>query len=295
MSKNNMWTEKGTWLKGNTHTHTTNSDGACTAGEIAAEYGRLGYDFVFLTDHNKRTAPEKQAKKPLLIPAEEVCFSYKGYGHHFVCLGVKKAWDEKSFRSPMQLLAKARQEDVFVVQAHPYWCGIPSHNCVYQNGLTCPAVEVYNKVCDRGIAKGYSSIHWDDLLDAGHRIFGLAVDDAHIHSDIAGGWIVVKAKNGSPDAILSAIRRGNFYSSQGPELKSIVTHGREIKVACSPVARINFISNRASGSSICAATQKLQEAVWTAPEGNTYARIELVDASGKTAWSNPIYFNPSAR
>jgi hypothetical protein len=34
----------------------------------------------------------------------------------------------------------------------------------------------------------------------------------------------------------------------------------------------------------------LKEAVWTVPKGNTYARIELVGASGKTAWSNPIFF-----
>ena len=287
---NNMWNDKGVWLKGNIHTHTTNSDGVCTPAEIASEYKRHGYDFVFLTDHEKRTVPDETIRKPLLIPAEEIGFAYKGYEHHFVCLGLKKAWASVSFHSPMQVLARARREGVFIVQAHPYWCGIPSHKCVYQGGLTCPGLEVYNKVCDRGIAKGYSAVHWDDLLDAGHRISGFAVDDAHLRSDIAGGWIMVKAGNRTPGTILAAIRNGSFYSSQGPAIKSIVIRGREIKVACSPVRRINFITNRSGGSSISAATPRLKEAVWTVPKGKTYARIELVDVFGKVAWSNPIFF-----
>jgi len=286
----NMWDDKGVWLKGNIHTHTINSDGECTPEEIAAKYNRHGYDFVFLTDHAKRTVPDKTIRKPLLIPAEEIDLYYKGYNYHFVCLGLKKEWAAGSCRSPGQVLARARREGVFVVQAHPYWCGTPSHKCVYQGGLTCPGVEVYNTICDRTIAKGYSSIHWDDLLDAGHRILGFAVDDTHHASHIAGGWIMVKAKSCTPGAILSAIRSGDFYSSQGPEIKAIVIRGREIKIACSPVTRINFITNRYQGCSMAATAKSLTHAAWTAPKGKRYVRIELVNASGKMAWSNPVFF-----
>ena len=287
-----MWTGKGVWLKGNIHAHTTNSDGVCRPEEIALEYERHGYDFVFLTDHDKRTVPDEIIRKPLLIPAEEVVFSSKGYDYHFVCLGLKKEWAAGSSHSPGQVLARARREGVFIVQAHPYWCGVPSHKCVYPRGLTCPGMEVYNNVCDRLNGKGYSNVHWDDLLDAGHRILGFAVDDTHNVTHIAGGWIMVKATHRTPDAILSAIRTGNFYSSQGPEIKSITVSRREIKIVCSPVMRINFITNRWEGRSIFAAIESLTEAVWTVPQGKRYARIELVSASGKTAWSNPIYFPP---
>ncbi|MDD5482496.1 MAG: CehA/McbA family metallohydrolase [Kiritimatiellae bacterium] len=285
-----MWNDQGVWLKGNIHTHTVHSDGKCTPGELALEYGRHGYDFVFLTDHDKYTAPKTQTRKPLLIPATELAVNFRGYCHHFVCLGVKKEWQSASFRSPGQLLARAGREGVFVVQAHPYWCGIPSHKCVFKGNLTCAGVEVYNTVCDRLNAKGYSAVHWDDLLDAGRRLLGFAVDDAHNITHIAGGWIMVKTPARTPAAILAAIRRGNFYSSQGPEIKSIRVRGREIKIICSPVMRINFIANRARGCSIFATIPSLKEAVWTVPAENTYARIELVDWNGKTAWSNPVYF-----
>jgi len=139
-------------------------------------------------------------------------------------------------------------------------------------------------------AKGYSNVHWDDLLDAGHHMLGFAADDTHNVTHIGGGWIMVKAGNRTPAAILAAIRNGSFYSSQGPEIKSIAIRGREIKVACSPIMRVNFVANRYEGCTISAAMNSMTSAVWTVPRGKKYVRVELVSASGKMAWSNPIFF-----
>ena len=41
----------GQWLKGNTHIHSTASDGGKTFAEIADMYAPAGYDFLFRTDH----------------------------------------------------------------------------------------------------------------------------------------------------------------------------------------------------------------------------------------------------
>src|SRR6185503_5072902 len=40
------------WYKGNTHTHTLNSDGDSTPDDVAKWYREHGYRFVVLTDHN---------------------------------------------------------------------------------------------------------------------------------------------------------------------------------------------------------------------------------------------------
>ena len=40
------------WYKGNTHIHTTRSDGGKTRAEAAALYAGAGYEFLFRTDHN---------------------------------------------------------------------------------------------------------------------------------------------------------------------------------------------------------------------------------------------------
>src|SRR5688500_4476438 len=40
------------WYKGNTHTHTLNSDGDSTPDEVVRWYREHGYQFLVLTDHN---------------------------------------------------------------------------------------------------------------------------------------------------------------------------------------------------------------------------------------------------
>jgi len=40
------------WYKGNTHTHTLNSDGDSTPDDVVRWYREHGYQFLVLTDHN---------------------------------------------------------------------------------------------------------------------------------------------------------------------------------------------------------------------------------------------------
>ena len=44
------------WFKGNTHTHTLNSDGDSTPDDVVRWYREHGYDFLVLTDHNFLTS-----------------------------------------------------------------------------------------------------------------------------------------------------------------------------------------------------------------------------------------------
>ena len=50
--KRSYFPEAGIWLKGNTHSHTTVSDGVFTPEELAKLYVSRGYDFLSMTDHN---------------------------------------------------------------------------------------------------------------------------------------------------------------------------------------------------------------------------------------------------
>ena len=45
------------WYKGNTHTHTTESDGDTPPEEVALWYRDHGYNFLVLSDHNVLTDP----------------------------------------------------------------------------------------------------------------------------------------------------------------------------------------------------------------------------------------------
>src|SRR5215213_6168088 len=66
------------WLKGNTHTHTVNSDGDSTPDEVVRWYREHGYNFLVLTDHNYLTsvdglnAVHGADEKFLVVRGEEV-------------------------------------------------------------------------------------------------------------------------------------------------------------------------------------------------------------------------------
>ena len=47
------------WWKGNTHTHTLNSDGDSSPGEVSHWYRDHGYDFLVLSDHNFYTLTDE--------------------------------------------------------------------------------------------------------------------------------------------------------------------------------------------------------------------------------------------
>ena len=50
--KKSYFPEGGVWLKGNSHSHSTVSDGVFTPEELAEAYASAGYDFLAMTDHN---------------------------------------------------------------------------------------------------------------------------------------------------------------------------------------------------------------------------------------------------
>jgi len=288
----NPFSHDGLWLRGNTHTHTTESDGQFSPEQTGIEYGKRGYDFVFLTDHRKRTVPPPLTDSAaLLIPAEETDLDWKGSFFHVVVLGASKSLYRKRYASMNELIEMADAENALLIMAHPYWCGTRSQD--FLDLQPFHGVEVFNTICD-SIAKGTSAVHWDDMLDAGLRVCGFAADDFHhLDKGIEGGWIVVKARENSESAILDGIRGGLFYSTQGPEIHSITLGGDGVRVECSPVQQIRFVANRFNGKVMRAEEGKsISEAAWL-PRGwlipVTYVRIECVDASGRTAWSNPIY------
>src|SRR5262245_57597844 len=71
-------TQGARWYKGNTHTHTLNSDGDSTPDEVVRWYRSHGYQFLVLTDHNFLTSVDglnalhAANDKFLVVKGEEV-------------------------------------------------------------------------------------------------------------------------------------------------------------------------------------------------------------------------------
>ena len=162
-------------------------------------------------------------------------------------------------------------------------------------------IEIYGYSPDINRGRGYSVQLWDMLLESGRRVWGFAVDDCHYGQErpnCCGGWIVAAANALTQVAVLEAIRRSAFYSSQGPSFYDIITAGEGLHVRCSPVKVIRFISQTpGAGWSFHARTgEHLREMFvrWDGQRprlGPNYVRVEIVDDAGRIAWSNPIYLS----
>lgn len=87
-------------------------------------------------------------------------------------------------------------------------------------------------------------------------MFALATDDSHNYHEIPSranepgrGWIVVLSRELSPDEIIRAMDRGDFYASTGVALSRVVASRQGLEVAAEPEPgvdyTIDFIGTRA--------------------------------------------------
>lgn len=276
----------GSWLKGNLHTHTTNSDGRVTPQERLAGYCSHGYDFIAFTDHSVVTREIRE--DTIVIPGAEYDFSAQGAFYHLVMLNAPPGFYLFDGMSVQEAIDEIAAMGAYSVLAHPYWCGLTLPDLRDIRGSL--GIEVYNHNCQWAIAKGLSSVHWDDLLAVGWRGFGFAVDDCHFLADAYGGWIMVKAQARDAESVLDAIKAGRFYASSGPEIRNVERHDNRLRVECSDAAVISFVCRKTFGQCIYAAEgETLNAAEFTLDRQQGYVRIEVVDSQGKTAWSNPLY------
>lgn len=93
---------------------------------------------------------------------------------------------------------------------------------------------------------------WDRInvayLNRGQAImYGLATDDSHNYhqfgkafSNSGRGWVMVKAKVLTPEALLSALEAGQFYSTTGVTLDQVTYNKHKITVAVKQEAGIQY-------------------------------------------------------
>ncbi|RJP14864.1 MAG: hypothetical protein C4520_20965 [Candidatus Abyssobacteria bacterium SURF_5] len=282
----------GKWFKGNVHMHTTRSDGGLTLREGASFYADRGYDFICITDHMVPfVAEEHDERWPLLVldGVELHGEDERGMLFHVVCLG--NVAGVRPDMGLMEALERVRTQGSFLIWAHPHW----SSNLVTE-GLhhKFHGIEVCNYLSQIGQGKGMGAFHWDLVLERHDPdLLGFAVDDAHFFKDIPaepGAWIMVNAPEPTEDAIMAAIRKGNFYSSTGPAFTSIMIEKRNrVVIETSPVVHVRLIGPRENAKwRNTLGKEPMTSAHFRIPEEWGYARLEIEDSFGKTAWSNPL-------
>lgn len=281
----------GQWFKGNTHIHSTASDGGKTFPELAALYAGAGYAFLFRTDHwvaSNVQADETSAPLLWLDGIELDGRDRTGSYFHVVCLGrFDGICRDDGFEAGLHA---ARAQGAVTILAHPYWSGNSLEDCLRWE---FDGVEIYNHVCHWLNGKSGGWVHWDAALMRDRATLALAVDDAHLkpeHTGWNGGWIVVNAPECTADAILASIRRGNFYSSCGPDFRSIALEGDQVHVATSPVQFARLVGPGYAGLRAGSFDSELIHTFsFAVPSHWEYAYLEIEDTEGRRAWTNALF------
>ncbi len=279
-------TTGNTWYKLGLHIHTTLSDGRQSPEQVAERYKQNGYDAIALTDHWHYGAGGQLAGLHILSGCE-----YNSRGHdatagvmHIVGIGMKQ--------EPLLTQEDSRQQIVdgivgaggIAVLAHPAW----SMNTVDDALEGIHHTEVYNAVSEAHQSmRAYSEYFVDLCANAGIYYGLLATDDAHYYdgSDDGKGWVMVCADELTDEALLEALRAGNFYASQGPELH-VRREGNRILIDCSACRYVAVLSNLAWTKGRIARGQALTHYEYELQETEKWVWVQVCDEAGKLAWSS---------
>ena len=280
----------GNWYRANLHAHTTNSDGDLSPADCAEFYRHAGYHILAITDHWHVTDLASDRPDFLIIPGAELDGGRTAQRTSFHIVGLNmrsRGRIEHPGGTAQEIVDFIRNDGGEVTIAHPYWSGLMATEIAPVMGAF--AIEVYNTGCDLEILRGFSMVHWDDLLSLGRDVGAVAVDDGHHHKvDHGLGWTMIRAEALTVEAVMEALRCGRYYSSIGPEIKDLRIADGRIRVKTSPVRSIALVSTPGRGARAFAREgRNITQAEFPLP-GSRYCRIEAIDRAGKVAWSNPV-------
>jgi hypothetical protein len=191
-----------------------------------------------------------------------------------------------------QMMKLGRENEFFVTYNHPVWsCEDFSDYIGYEN---MHAMEIMNNTCIRMGLPEYNDKIYDDILRSGKRIFCTATDDGHGKGSMCGCYIVVKAEKLEYKTVTDAMLKGNFYSSEGPEIRSLYIEDGKLTVETSDVAQICITTgSRVAKRFLADDMSTINSATYEIPlEKNPYyIRVTVIDSKGKRAYSNAYFLD----
>jgi len=171
-----------------------------------------------------------------------------------------------------------------------------------------PSINALGGVDDDGTVYPSFESLWDSLLSSGRTVWGVASDDTHDYFGFddrnaptpGRAWIVVRAKELTQSAILSAVRHGEFYASNGVTLREYQADAKGISMMMDfPLVwrstterehvlfRTRFIGK--GGKVLAEVNGSSPHYAIKGDEG--YVRASIVDSNGSRAWTQPVFLD----
>ena len=280
-------------FKGNLHVHTTCSDGHKTPEEVIELYRSHGYDFLAITDHRKVAVPTQMPDGITVLGGVEFDYNLPGQVIHIVGAGVGEsiAAEHNVAFGPQDAIDRINACGGFSILAHPSWSlNTPAIMSGLRNVGGC---EIYNTMSGLpwNADRADSSVLLDECFTAGCYFRLVATDDAHFYTgEACRSYTMVAAESREPQDLLAGLRAGNFYASQGPEIKLFERVGDSLHIVCSPVDTICFMSDLPWSGKRVVRGDGLTEATYdlVLKRNERYVRVLLIDKNGNRAWTSPV-------
>ena len=306
--------QHGNLYKANLHCHTTCSDGRFTPEEIKAMYKEKGYSVVAFTDHG-RAYPQSHLTDEnflALIGLEVGLGEYRKGDWRY---NIRKNCDiglissDPEFRGTMghekydgryspevvnDIMRTYRNAGFFVTHNHPAWSLERYED--YKHYKYMHATEIVNYGSYAGGFSEHNEHVYDDMLMDGRRIFCLATDDNHNREgrpDSFGAYTMIKAEKLDYQSIMEALFAGNFYATEGPEIKELyVDDDKVLHVVTSPAVRISINTpTKMRGFINSFDGEPVTELSWQLQSKCNYIRVVVTDEHGKNAYSNAYFLD----
>lgn len=272
-------------------------------------------DFVSISDHNRLTTLAEYGDAiDAVVPGIPSCEYTGEKSCHVLAVDVDTVVapaGDQSGAAPREILQdgvdRSRAAGGVPVLCHPCWNWAWDHEALIQvEGAT--HFEVFNASPDcnsyPGFGRSCPEEIWDRALTAGHRLYGVATDDAHWHRGAQGagrlpthlmtgglGWVVVRASDASREAIRAAFEAGHFYASTGVELKTWRVTSEAIEIEVAPWshehATIEFMG--AEGKRL--AVERGLAATYRFAGDELYVRARVADTTGCFAFTQPVFLD----
>ena len=297
------------WVKGNTHAHTTNSDGNEVPRRVMRWYLDHGYQFLVISDHDSLTdvtyLDSDRNDDFILIPGLEITRAMDKLRLHVNALNPKRAVAAAALgRTAVETLQNsvnaARAAGAVPQVNHPQWrWSITADDLLALRDVRLFELLNVNRDSNNFAAGGKPGTEelWDSLLSRGMVLYGVASDDTHDYlgdftlglSYPGKGWVMVRVAELTPDAVCTALENGDFYASTGVELVDVQSTGKEYRLEIKPQGDTVFTTRFIGRDGVV-----LKEDFGLSPSyaytgKETYVRAKVFSSAGELAFCQPVF------
>ncbi len=188
-----------------------------------------------------------------------------------------------------EFIQTAKENGYIAAYNHPWWSMEDEADILQYEGFF--SMEMCNYSSYRMGRLEYNAALYDKMLSRGKRIFCHSADDNHnvapsdsLSFDSFGGFAMIMPESFTYDSVISAMEKGEMYSSMGPVFKEVSMTGNQIHIECSEVERIMvFTGSKKPYKKFADVDGTVTSADFEIDDRAKFVRISIIDKYGKYA------------